>query len=48
MRQYRGIVIRVGLFGQMKDPTLIFYDNQGFVKLSKNLVFHDRSRHIDI
>ena len=40
--------IIVGLFGQQMDPTVIYYDNQSCIKLSKNLVFHDRSKHIDI
>jgi hypothetical protein len=30
------------------DPTIIHYDNQSCVKLSENLVFHDRSKHIEI
>eukprot|EP00253_Pinus_taeda_P003092 PITA_03092 len=40
--------ILVGLFGQMMDPTVIYCDNQSCIKLSENLVFHDRSKHIDI
>eukprot|EP00253_Pinus_taeda_P024908 PITA_24908 len=40
--------ILVGLFGQMMDPTVIYYDNQSCIKLSANPVFHDRSKHIDI
>ena len=28
--------------------TCIFCDNQSCVKLSKNLVFHDKSKHIEI
>jgi len=40
--------ILVGLFGQMMDPIVIYSDNQSCVKLSENLVFHDRSKHIDI
>lgn len=35
------------LFSQMIDPTLIYYDNQSCIKLSENLFFHDRSKHID-
>jgi len=38
----------VGLFDQRMDPTVIYCDNQSCIKLSKNLVFHDRSKHIDI
>ena len=40
--------ILVGLFDQRMDPTVIYYDNQSCIKLSENLVFHDRSKHIDI
>ena len=40
--------ILVGLFGQMLDPTMIYCDNQSCIKLSKNPVFHDSSKHIDI
>eukprot|EP00253_Pinus_taeda_P027852 PITA_27852 len=40
--------ILVGLFGQRMDPTMIYFDNQSCIKLSKNLVFHDMSKHIDI
>ena len=40
--------ILVGLFGSHLDPTVIYYDNQSCIKLSANLVFHDRSKHIDI
>ena len=40
--------ILVGLFGQMMDPTVIYCDNQSCIKLYENLVFHDRSKHIDI
>ena len=40
--------ILVGLFGSHLDPTVIYCDNQSCIKLSVNLVFHDRSKHIDI
>jgi hypothetical protein len=30
------------------DPTLIHCDNQSYVKLTNNHVFHDRSKNIDI
>ena len=40
--------ILVGLFGYHMDLTVIHCDNQSFIKLSVNLVFHDRSKHIDI
>eukprot|EP00253_Pinus_taeda_P020151 PITA_20151 len=38
----------VGLFGHRMDPTVIYCDNQSCIKLSKNPLFHDRSKHIDI
>jgi hypothetical protein len=40
--------ILVGLFGSHLDLTVIYCDNQSCIKLSINLVFHDRSKHIDI
>jgi hypothetical protein len=40
--------ILVGLFGSHLDLTMIHCDNQSCIKLSINLVFHDRSNHIDI
>ena len=40
--------ILVRLFGSHLDPTVIYCDNQSCIKLSVNLVFHDRSKHIDI
>ena len=36
------------LFSQEMDATVIYYDNQSCTKLSKNLVFHGKSKHIDI
>ena len=36
------------LFDLPLDATCIFCDNQSCVKLSKNPVFHDRSKHIEI
>ena len=38
----------VDLFGQEQRPTIIHYDNQSSIRLSKNPVFHDRSKHIEI
>ena len=38
----------VGLFGQRLKPTVIYCDNQSCIKLTENLVFHDRSKHIEI
>eukprot|EP00253_Pinus_taeda_P033390 PITA_33390 len=40
--------ILFGLFGSHLEPTVIYCDNQSCIKLSANLVFHDRSKHIDI
>ena len=40
--------ILVGLFGEMMDPNVIYCDNKSCMKLYENLVFHDRSKHIDI
>ena len=37
-----------GLFDLELEATCIFCDNQSCVKLSKNLVFQDKSKHIDI
>ena len=36
------------LFGRQMDPKVIHYDNQSCMKLSVNLDFHDKSKHIDI
>jgi hypothetical protein len=38
----------VGLFGVQLRPAVIYCDNQSCIKLFKNLVFHDRSKHIEI
>ena len=40
--------ILVGLFGSQMDSTVIHCDNQSCIKLSFNLLFHDRSNTIDI
>ena len=40
--------ILVGLFDQRMDPIVIYCNNHSCMKLSKNPVFHDRSKHIDI
>ena len=40
--------ILVGLFGSHLNPTVIHCDNQSCIKISINLVLHDRSKHIDI
>jgi hypothetical protein len=36
------------VFDHEMDPTIIDCDNQSCVKLSKNHVFHDKSKHIEI
>ena len=36
------------LFGQPLRPSVIYCDNQSCIKLTKNPVFHDRSKHIGI
>jgi hypothetical protein len=36
------------LFGHVLDSTVIHYDNQSCVKLSKNPMIHDKSKHIEI
>ena len=40
--------ILVGLFGSHLDPMVIHCDNQSYIKLSVNPMFHDRYKHIDI
>ena len=40
--------ILMALFGQEMDVTVIYCGNQSCIKLSKNLVFRDKSKHIDI
>jgi hypothetical protein len=36
------------LFDHEMDPTIIHCDNQSYVKLYENPVFHDRLKHIEI
>ena len=40
--------LMVELFGQELRPTIIHCDNQSCIMLPKNMVFHDRSKHIEI
>jgi hypothetical protein len=40
--------IPANLFGHVLDSTIIHCDNQSYVNLSYNLVFHDKSKHIEI
>jgi hypothetical protein len=37
-----------GLFGDNIETMMVHCDNQSCVKLTENLVFHDRSKHIDM
>jgi hypothetical protein len=37
-----------GLFDQDLEPTVICCDKQSCIKISENIVFHDRSKHVDI
>ena len=37
-----------GIFDLELEPTLIHCDNQSCLNLSENLVFHDKSKHIEI
>ena len=36
------------LFGHMLDTIVILCDNESGIRLFENLMFHDRSKHIDI
>ena len=38
----------VGLFGEMFETTIIHCDNQSYVNISENLVFHDMSKKIEM
>ena len=40
--------LRMNLLKKRMELTKILCDNQSCIKLSENLVFHDRSKHIDI
>jgi hypothetical protein len=40
--------ILADLFGHEMDSIVIHCDNQSYVKLSENHVFHDKSKHIEI
>ena len=40
--------VMLGLFNLELDTTLILCDNQSCIKMTENLVFHDRSKHIEI
>jgi hypothetical protein len=36
------------LFDQIPESTIIYCDNQSCIRLSEQLVFHERSKHIEI
>jgi hypothetical protein len=38
----------VGLFGVQLRPTMIYYDNQSCIKVSKNPFFHNKCKNIEI
>jgi hypothetical protein len=38
----------IGLFDQELEPTVIYFNNQSFIKLSENTIFHDRPKNIEI
>jgi hypothetical protein len=51
MDSYEAIWIRKllkCLFDQKLEPTMIYCDNQSCIKLLENILFHDRSSHIEI
>jgi ATP sulfurylase len=33
---------------QQNEPTLLYCDNQGVLKLAKNPIFHKHTKHVDI
>ena len=37
-----------GLFDLEMEATMILCDNQSFIKMMENPVFHDKSKHIEI
>jgi hypothetical protein len=37
-----------GLFGDKLETSVVHCDNQSYIKLTENPVFHDRSKHIDM
>ena len=37
-----------GLFSEKLETTIILCDNQSYIKLTENLVFPNRSKHIDL
>jgi hypothetical protein len=48
---YEAIWLRkllTGLFDLDMEETTILCDNQSYIKMTKNLIFHDKSKHIEI
>ena len=37
-----------GIIHNIKSPTIIYEDNNGAIELSKNVKYHNRTKHIDI
>jgi hypothetical protein len=37
-----------GLFDPEMEATVILCDNQGYIKMTENPLFHDKSKHIEI
>lgn len=44
----RQMLKEVGVEHLVKGPTLIYCDNQSAIRLAKDSVHHDRSKHVDI
>lgn len=44
----RRLLTHMGFEKFVKDPIRVYCDNQSAIKLSKNAVFHKRSKHVDI
>ena len=40
--------LMLGLFDPELDTTVILCDNQSCIKMAKNPIFHDKSKHIEI
>jgi hypothetical protein len=38
----------IGLFDLEMEETMILCDNQSYIKMTEGLVFHDKSKHIEI